>query len=100
MDFFLLSANDTIKANTDTNKENTETIKQETSTFMNSSLIKRGDYVKIIYKPNGRYNTYKGYIGEVREYRKDRDFAMVILHAMVNMKLMRIPIDHFIKIDY
>lgn len=71
-----------------------------TEVSMNDSRIRRGVFIKMIYKENGHFNMYKGYIGEVREYCRGQDYAMVILHAMTNMKLLRVPIYHFVVIDY
>lgn len=73
--------------------------KQTTRTDLNDYTIKRGDNIKMVYKEKGSHNMYKGYIGEVKDYRKGQDYAMVILHAMNDMKLMKVSIDHFIKMD-
>jgi hypothetical protein len=69
-------------------------------TDVNDCTIKRGDFIKMVYKEKGSHNMYKGYIGEVKVYRKGQEYAMVILHAMNDMKLMRVSIDHFVKIEY
>lgn len=100
MDFFLLNKEQPKSAPQPPKQNIPSAVENAVRTDMNDSMIKRGDFIKMIYKEKGGYNMYKGYIGEIREYRKGQDYAMVILHAMVNMRLMRVPIDHFIKIDY
>lgn len=99
MDFFLLNKDQKSSPINETSIRSNEP-NNTVRTDMNDSIIKKGDFIKMVYKEKGGYNMYKGYIGEIRNYRKGQDYAMVILHAMINMKLMRIPIDHFIKIDY
>jgi hypothetical protein len=59
--------------------------------------IRRGNYVKIIGVKNSILNIYKGYNGEVRDYKKDQDFAIIFLHF--NYSRIKFPIDHFIIID-
>ncbi len=73
--------------------------------FKTSSLVtskdndlKNGDTVIICYLENSPYNTYKGYIGEVKEYRKHNDVATVSLIATSNQKHIRVPIEHFKKL--
>ena len=67
---------------------------EHTNSYKN---IRRGDYVKIIGVKNSILNNYKGYIGEVRDYKKDQDFAIIFLHC--NYNRIKFPIDHFIIID-
>jgi len=69
---------------------------QETTVYKN---IKRGDFIKIIHVKDSNLNSYKGYIGEIREYRKDQDFAVIFLHTIPSHNAIRFPIQHFIKID-
>ena len=69
---------------------------QETTVYKN---IKKGDFVKIIYMENSILNTYKGYIGEIKEYRKDMDSAVIFLHCITSFTSLRFPIEHFIKIN-
>lgn len=61
--------------------------------------IKKGSFVQIIYKPNSRHNIYKGYIGEVKEYVRNQDYALIMLHALNTPKSFRFPLDHFIKLE-
>ena len=59
-----------------------------------------GDMVKIIYKKNSIYNTYKGYVGEIKDYKKGFDNARLFLHAVNNKTIVTLPLDHFIKLEY
>lgn len=66
------------------------------STYKN---IKKGDFIKIIYQKNSILNQYKGYFGEIKEYRKEQDSALIFLHAISVYRLIKFPITHFIKIN-
>jgi hypothetical protein len=61
--------------------------------------IKRGDFVKIIRVKDSNLNVYKGYIGEIKDYKRDQDFAIVFLHSINNSPFVKFPIDHFIITD-
>jgi hypothetical protein len=63
----------------------------------NHLYIKRGDMVKIINVPNSILNTYKGYIGEIKNYKKDQDFALVFLHGIASATIIKFPLLHLIK---
>lgn len=76
--------------------ENQQLDNQEITVYKN---IKLGDFVKIIYLKNSNLNIYKGYVGDIREYRKDQDYAIIFLHAISSSNKIRFPIEHFIKID-
>jgi hypothetical protein len=62
--------------------------------------IKRGDFIKIIYQKNSILNCYKGYIGEIKEYRKEQTHALVFLHAINSTQFIKFPLTHFIKYNY
>lgn len=61
--------------------------------------IKTGDFIKIIYQKDSILNYYKGYLGEIKEYRKEQDSAVIFLHAISTFRLIKFPITHFIKIN-
>lgn len=107
MDFFqfLQKSSDSPVKNTNKNpneknivktQENQQLENQEITVYKN---IKRGDFVKIIYLKNSNLNIYKGYVGDIREYRKDQDSAIIFIHAISSSNNIRFPIEHFIKID-
>ena len=107
MDFFqfLHKSSDSPVKNTNKNpneknivktQENQQLENQEITVYKN---IKRGDFVKIIYLKNSNLNIYKGYVGDIREYRKDQDSAIIFIHAISSSNNIRFPIEHFIKID-
>ena len=61
--------------------------------------IQRGDFVKIVYLKGSLLNSYKGYIGEIRDYKKDQDSALVLLHAISSHCVVKFPLQHFYKIN-
>ena len=61
--------------------------------------VKKGQMVKIVRKENSNLNMYKGYLAEIRDYKKGNDYVMLVLLAVVYPKLMKFPIDHFIIQD-
>lgn len=60
--------------------------------------IKRGDMVKIVNVPNSMLNIYKGYIGEIKDYKIDQDSALVFLHGITSITFIKFPLVHLIKI--
>lgn len=60
--------------------------------------IKRGDMVRIVNVPNSMLNIYKGYIGEIKDYKIDQDSALVFLHGITSVTFIKIPLVHLIKI--
>jgi hypothetical protein len=110
MDFFQFLQNSSDTTNKKPNKKNivktqdqtqdqeqdNQQQNQEITVYKN---IKRGDFVKIIYLKNSNLNIYKGYVGDIREYRKDQNSAIIFLHAISSSNNIRFPIEHFIKID-
>lgn len=60
--------------------------------------IKRGDMVKIVNVPNSMLNIYKGYIGEIKDYKIDQDSALVFLHGITSITVIKFPLVHLIKI--
>jgi hypothetical protein len=87
----------------DKNKQKTTILQKNNDINLNSistyKNIKNGDFIKIIYQKNSLLNNYKGYIGEIKEYRKDQDSAIIFLHAITTFRLIKFPITHFIKIN-
>lgn len=65
------------------------------STYKN---IKKGDFIRIIYQENSILNHYKGYFGEIKEYRKEQDSALIFLHAISTFRLIKFPITHFVLV--
>jgi hypothetical protein len=61
--------------------------------------IKRGDFIKIIGVKGSHLNSYKGYTGEIKDYKRDQDFALVFLHGINNVSIVKFPINHFIIAD-
>ena len=58
--------------------------------------VKKGNMVRIIYNENSILNLYKGYIGEIRDYKKEQDFAIVFLHGINSQTFIKCPLQHFI----
>ena len=82
-----------INKNDDNDNYNTNSQLNTISTYKN---IKKGDFIKIIYQKNSILNQYKGYFGEIKEYRKEQDSALIFLHAISVYRLIKFPITHFI----
>jgi transcription antitermination factor NusG len=61
--------------------------------------ITKGDMVKIMGVKGSILNSYKGYIGEVKDYKRDKDSAMIFLHAITYPTVIKFPLHHFVKID-
>jgi len=61
--------------------------------------FKKGEFVMINKYENSKFNMYKGYLAEIKEFRKNTDHAYVILPALSYPRLMKIPINHFKKIN-
>lgn len=43
--------------------------------------LKQGSIVSIVKYKESKYNIYKGYIGEVKDYRKNDSYLTVLLYA-------------------
>lgn len=65
-----------------------------------NQVLKRGDFVRIVYLKGSALNTYKGYNGEIKQYTRDAATAYIVLEAMNSSKSICFPIEHFIKVDY
>jgi len=61
-------------------------------------VLQKGTTIKVIKYRNSPYNIYKGYIGEIKDYKRDMDTALVFLHAISSFNLIRLPLEHFIVI--
>lgn len=83
--------------NLQSNNDNLNEIK-DLNTINTYKNIKTGDFIKIIYQKNSLLNCYKGYVGEIKEYRKEQDSALIFLHAITTFKLIKFPITHFVKL--
>lgn len=70
------------------------------NTISTYKTINRGDFIKIIYQKNSPLNCYKGYIGEIKDYRKDQDYALIFLHAINSSQFIKVPLTHFIPYNY
>lgn len=60
--------------------------------------IRKGERVKIIGCKNSNLNVYKGYIGEVREYTKGQDYALIYLYPITYPTTVKFPVNHFVKL--
>lgn len=80
-------------------KQQDDSIKNDIYNTTLYKNIRKGNFVKII-GVNGSYlNTYKGYTGEIKDYKRDQDFAIIFLHAVNQITIVKFPINHFIIID-
>lgn len=97
MDFFThlqqQSADDSNKQMTSTNPKNS----CENGVLYEN--FKKGDMIRVVKYKNSSLNYYKGYVGEIKVYRKGQEYAMVILHAQTNMQQIRMPLHHLEKYE-
>jgi hypothetical protein len=61
--------------------------------------IKLGTMVKVVYLKDSIYNYFKGYLGEVKALSKNKEYAILHLHACPSYKTINVPLDHFIVIN-
>lgn len=99
--------------------KNEKTVKQMNNinhnTF-NEFFFRKGNFIKVIRTPRkyqvddqGNIQTleqntrlcdiYCGYIGEIKQFFKGDDSAMVILHALNNVQPIKFPIECLVKIN-
>lgn len=98
MNFFQFLKNNNNSQNQITldNKSKNEVLSVKT---YHSTILKPGDRIKIIYYPNSYYNSYKGYYGEIKEYKKSQPFALVHIYTSTSTRKISLPIEHFVKIN-
>jgi hypothetical protein len=84
------NANTTFKTATATTTE------KQTDNVALYKKIKKGDFVKIIHLKNSYLNAYKGYNGEIRDYKYGQDEAMIFLHCINSQTFVKFPLEHFI----
>ena len=82
----------------------------------NEFFFKKGNFIRVIRTPRkyqvddqGNIQTlerntrlcdiYCGYIGEIKQFFKGDNSAMVILHALNNVQPIKFPIEYLVKID-
>lgn len=80
----------------DIKKVESESIKNEIYNTTLYKNIKKGDFVKIIGVKDSFLNSYKGYVGEIKDYKRDQDFAIVFLHGITQLTIIKFPIYHFV----
>jgi|Laugrespbdmm15sn_2_1035079.scaffolds.fasta_scaffold00406_10 hypothetical protein len=113
MDFFQFLQKSTDDSDSKKSKRKTKTTREhQTQDFTDHTVnetqkremeqahlyIKRGDMVRIVNVPNSMLNIYKGYIGEIKDYKIDQDSALVFLHGITSVTFIKIPLVHLIKI--
>jgi hypothetical protein len=60
-------------------------------------IFRKGDFIKIVRMENSIHNVYKGYYGEILEYDKNSDYALVILDAKHSHAPIKCHINHLQK---
>lgn len=91
--------NNTQNTNLTTQTNHTNQTNQENQEVEIYKNIRRGDMVKIIGVKNSVLNSYKGYIGEIRDYKRDQDYALIFLHCINSHTIIKFPLTHFVKIS-
>ena len=87
------------KSKTKTDYAEKTSLCKSQSSVSNSNLdtyknLRKGNIVKVIRLENSELNYYKGYIGEVRDYKKDQNHALIFLHARNNNVVISFPLKH------
>lgn len=59
-----------------------------------SNKLKQGSIVSVIKYKDSKYNIFKGYIGEVKEYKKNDTYLSILLYAINYPKKLFIHKDH------
>jgi hypothetical protein len=57
--------------------------------------IKIGQFVRVHYLQGSSLNDFKGYIGEIRDYKQGQEHALVTLHALNTQRPIKMNIQHF-----
>lgn len=86
-----------VKTCKDTNETSTDNNQYNLSIYKN---IRKGDFVKVIKLENSELNHYKGYIGEIRDYKKDQSHALIFLHARNTNNYILFPLKHLEKYNF
>jgi transcription antitermination factor NusG len=87
MDFFQFLE----KSNVQQDQESKE-VKQTKEVY---KKFKKGDFVRIVGVKDSLLNYYKGYMGEIREYRADKEHALVFLHPVIaSTSYIKFPLEH------
>ena len=81
--------------NTNQKQLQSETQLQEQDIY---SQLQKGNFVKIVKYKNSIYNYFKVYIGEIKEINHYQNYVVVFLHPTHNYKVLRLHIDHVIKL--
>jgi len=71
---------------------------EKPSAVMNMEFkhIQQGMFVRIIYLPKSQLNVYKGYKGEIKEYKQGKNYALITLLGVLNFPTIKLPLDHFV----
>lgn len=102
MDFFQFLSNSTEQTTEKINDTKASTSKQTSHSQLETTLyktLKVGDFIKIIFSQNSNLNVYKGYIGEIKEYKQDQTHALIFLHGISAPTIIKFPLYHFIKFN-
>lgn len=97
MDFFEISGNKQVGKITKSMSR--DTLPVHSAPHIVYKDIRVGEMIKVVRMEGGMFNCYKGYIGEVKDYKRGQDSALVVLNAINSPKLLRMPLDHFIKLQ-
>jgi hypothetical protein len=95
MDFLSFLESNT---NTNTNANTKTTIPIQASMNMEFKHIRQGMFVKVVAIPNSALNVYKGYKGEIKEYKAGNEYAVVVLHCINNLPAVKFPLNHFVTV--
>jgi hypothetical protein len=103
---------DNVENNIKYNLENSiDNINKESNTIIDESHVnqvpikiepeiefRRGEMCRIIRMEGSYLNSFKGYLAEIKEYKKGNKFALVILHAQNVCNKIKMPVKQLAKL--
>jgi hypothetical protein len=80
-------------------QKNVSHVKDHVTSYVHKKYFRKGDFVTVIKGPISYMNVYKGYHGEIYDYVKNSNYALVIIDCL-NAIPVRLHIDHLIKRNF
>ena len=75
-------------------------IKAQSDFNFKEYVLKNHDFVKIVKYKNSPMNIYKGYNGEIKQFFKGTQYALVALEAKNGSQFIKFNVEHLVKRDF